>query len=153
MPDMSLLKDLGDVAGIPGIALGVALFLFRDIIANALKLKPDHGFRVLKGCIVAALIIGCFGIAASLYGPIAPTETNTTYGNGGAIIKNTKGNVTYKIENAPAPNNSEPPTTTPPNKALAPSNATTTHGANSPIVSDTKGNVSIQIGPSKEKTK
>lgn len=161
MGELSILKDLGDIAGVPGIALGVALLLFRGVIANALKLESNQAFRLLRHCTIGALVIGVVGIAASLYATEGANKSNTTYAPNSPIVEKTDGPVSINIQNAPQPRNpgehepneSTPSATIPEGAATAPSNTTITHGANSPIVKDTKGGVSIQIGPSTDAPK
>ena len=45
-----VLRIVGQVAGIGGIALGVLLIVFRDVIRKAIfpKLTKDQGYRLLR---------------------------------------------------------------------------------------------------------
>jgi hypothetical protein len=64
-----MLKSVGAVAGIGGIALGVFLLLFRDIIRKNIfpKLPPQQAFRLLRLITVAVWSVALVGIAAWVY--------------------------------------------------------------------------------------
>ena len=52
--DTELIKTVGQVAGIGGIALGVFLLLFRDLIRKQIfpTLAKREGYRLLRPCIL-----------------------------------------------------------------------------------------------------
>lgn len=61
-----LLKMLGGIAGIGGIALGVFLLLFRDVIRRKIfpKLTRAQGYRVILVFMVLTWSVAIFGVAA-----------------------------------------------------------------------------------------
>jgi hypothetical protein len=64
-----VLKVVGQVAGIGGLALGVFLLLFRDIIRKNIfpKLPPAEAYRLLRLITVAVWSVAIVGIAAWVY--------------------------------------------------------------------------------------
>jgi hypothetical protein len=67
--DADVLKIVGQVAGIRGLALGVFLLLFRDIIRKNIfpKLPPAEAYRLLRLITVAVWSVAIVGIAAWVY--------------------------------------------------------------------------------------
>jgi hypothetical protein len=67
--DADVLKIVGQVAGIGGLALGVFLLLFRDIIRKNIfpKLPPAEAYRLLRLITVAVWSVAIVGIAAWVY--------------------------------------------------------------------------------------
>ncbi len=67
--DTELLKVVGQVAGIGGLALGVFLLLFREIIRKKIfpMLPPAEAYRLLRLVIVAVWSVAIIGIAAWVY--------------------------------------------------------------------------------------
>jgi hypothetical protein len=67
--DADVLKVVGQVAGIGGLALGVFLLLFRDIIRKNIfpKLPPAEAYRLLRLITVAVWSVAIVGIAAWVY--------------------------------------------------------------------------------------
>jgi hypothetical protein len=67
--ETSILKIAGQVAGIGGLALGVFLLIFRDVIRKKIfpTLTKDHAYRLMRLIIVLAFLIAIFGIAAWVY--------------------------------------------------------------------------------------
>jgi hypothetical protein len=61
-----LLKMLGQIAGIGGIALGVFLLLFRDVIRRKIspKLTQNQGYRVILVFMILTWSIAIVGVAA-----------------------------------------------------------------------------------------
>ena len=66
--EAELLKTVGQIAGIGGLALGVFLLLFRDIIRKNIfpKLPPAETYRLLRLITVAVWSIAVIGIVAWL---------------------------------------------------------------------------------------
>ncbi len=64
--DVELLKTFGQIAGIGGLALGVFLLLFRDIIAKNIfpQLAKKDAYRLLRLISVLIFLIAAFGLAA-----------------------------------------------------------------------------------------
>jgi hypothetical protein len=58
------LVSLGQVAGIGGIAVGAALFVFRDIVRRTVlkNLSPDLSYRLIRLIIGAAWSIAVLGM-------------------------------------------------------------------------------------------
>ena len=67
--DADVLKIVGQVAGIGGLALGVFLRLFRDIIRKNIfpKLPPAEAYRLLRLITVAVWSVAMVGIVAWVY--------------------------------------------------------------------------------------
>ena len=138
MNDLSVLKELGEVAGVPGIALGIAALVFLAVIAKAAKLKQIYALGIYVLCTVSTSVLAAAGIIASVSGP-------STAGKNAPIIEDTGGHVTVEIHDNPARAAPAPPSGRSADDGASPSVGT--RGANSPIVTDTKGDVSITIGP------
>lgn len=70
MENLDLLTNLGKIAGIAGISLGVVFLLFRGIIQKNIfpNLTKEHAFRVIRMIVYACTVIAIFGIAAWVYG-------------------------------------------------------------------------------------
>jgi hypothetical protein len=56
--DLELIKTVGQIAGIGGIALGVLLILFREIIRKKIfpQLTKEQAYSLLKLIIVCVLL-------------------------------------------------------------------------------------------------
>src|SRR3954452_11426105 len=67
--DAQVLRTVGQVAGIGGLALGVFLLLFRDIIRKNIfpKLPPAEAYRLLRLITGAVWSVALAGIAAWVY--------------------------------------------------------------------------------------
>ena len=67
--DSSLLKTVGQTAGIGGLALGVFLIIFREVIRKNIfpHLAQIHGYRIIRMIVVATFLIASMGIAAWTY--------------------------------------------------------------------------------------
>jgi hypothetical protein len=90
--DLEVLQMLGQVAGIGGIALGVFLLLFRDVIRKKIfpKLTKKQGYHVILVCMILSWSVAIAGIAAWVL-----TTTKTE----GASHKLTKPVVTASLWN------------------------------------------------------
>lgn len=64
--DAKILEALGQVAGIGGIALGVFLLLFRDVIRQKIfpQLTKNQAYRLLRLTLVLVWSVAVLGIAA-----------------------------------------------------------------------------------------
>ena len=93
--DADVLKIVGQVAGIGGLALGVFLLLFRDIIRKNIfpKLPPAEAYRLLRLITVAVWSVAIVGIAAWVYSTQARQPSHD-----GTVIQHTDGT------NSPAQN-------------------------------------------------
>lgn len=63
---MDFLKDVGAVAGIGGVALGVVLLLLKNYLVNALKVRGDKqaAYRLYRLFLILVWSIGVIGILA-----------------------------------------------------------------------------------------
>jgi nitrate reductase gamma subunit len=86
--EMELLKTVGQIAGIGGIALGVFLLLFRDIIRKKIfpALTKQQGFQLLMLISVLVWSIALAGIGAWVW-----TTKMAGSGNNGTIRLNVEG--------------------------------------------------------------
>ena len=66
MVTTSLIETFGKVAGIGGLGLGVALLVFRDVIAKNIfpSLTREQSYQLLRMIIVLTFALGLSGIAA-----------------------------------------------------------------------------------------
>jgi len=62
-------KILGQIAGIGGVALGLASFIFREIIRKSIfpTLSKEHAYKLLRLIVVLAWLIGILGVMAWIY--------------------------------------------------------------------------------------
>jgi hypothetical protein len=60
----SLLKGLGSVAGVGGIALGIFFLLFRQVIAKKIfpMLPPEQGYMLMRSIIRYTFLIAALGL-------------------------------------------------------------------------------------------
>ncbi len=99
--EFDLIKTVGQIAGIGGIALGVFLRIFKEIIRKNIfpMLTKEQAYRLLSRISVFVFIIALVGIGASVYTstsssrPGRDTNTATASGSGAAVINTGKGNV------------------------------------------------------------
>jgi hypothetical protein len=80
--ETSVLKVVGQVAGIGGIALGVLLLVFREVIRKNIfgTLTRDQSYQLIRLIIILTFAIAVVGIVAwvySLRGSAAETVANT----------------------------------------------------------------------------
>jgi hypothetical protein len=71
--ETDVLKTVGEIAGIGGIALGVFLLLFRDIIRRSIfpRLTKEQGFRLLRFVAVLVWSVALVGVGVWVW-----VETN-----------------------------------------------------------------------------
>lgn len=64
--DAEILKTVGQIAGIGGLALGVFLLLFRDIIGKKIfpQLAKKDAYRLLRLISILVFLIAALGIGA-----------------------------------------------------------------------------------------
>lgn len=69
MEATQLLSKIGQIAGIGGIALGVLLLLFRDVIRRNIfpTLGQSHAYRLIKLVVVLTFLISALGLGAWVY--------------------------------------------------------------------------------------
>lgn len=95
--DAEILKTVGQIAGIGGIALGVLLLIFRDILRKRHifpKLETEHAYRLLRLMVILVWSIALIGLLVWAY-------SKTIENPGGAkeqikeisgVVKDTQGN-------------------------------------------------------------
>jgi hypothetical protein len=94
--DVELLKTLGQVLGIGGLALGVFFLLFRELIRKSIfpTLKKDDAYRLLRLITVLVWSVAVIGIAAWIWGDRkAAAGSVTTTGSQSPVVQGTKGDV------------------------------------------------------------
>ncbi len=98
--EFDLIKTVGQIAGIGGIALGVFLRIFKEIIRKKIfpMLTKEQAYRLLSRISTYTFIIALVGIGAWVYtstsnSSSSDTNTATASGSGAAVINTGKGNV------------------------------------------------------------
>jgi len=98
-----LLKTLGQILGIGGLALGIFFLLFREVIRKSIfpTLKKDDAYRLLRLIAVLIWSVAVIGIGAWVWGDrkLAASSVTTT-GPESPVIQGTKGDVRIDF-NAP----------------------------------------------------
>ncbi len=69
--DLSSLAELGKVAGVAGVAIGMIVLLVRPMIAGAKDLRPAERAPMFRLLAVGAFAIGALGIVAWLLASVA----------------------------------------------------------------------------------
>ena len=95
--DADLLRTVGQIAGIGGLALGVFLLLFRDIIRKQIfpQLAKKDAYRLLRLISILVFLIAAFGIGAWVW-----TEGQTTVVIGDKIDSDCSAVNTGSVEGA-----------------------------------------------------
>ena len=67
--ELNLLKTLGQIAGIGGLAIGMVILIFRDVIRKRVfpRLTQEQAFRLLRLILVLVWSVAILGIAAWVY--------------------------------------------------------------------------------------
>jgi hypothetical protein len=106
--DLQLLKTVGQVAGIGGLAIGATLLIFRDIIRKNIfpKLASKQAFILLRLIVIASWTIGLFGIGAWSYVQVSKSAKiqgtqQSTSGPGSPAISGVQGGVTINYGSQP----------------------------------------------------
>lgn len=111
MAEIELLSTLGQVAGIGGIALGVVLLVFRDILAKASSLLDEQAYRLHRLAMVLTFAVGVIGLCLYAFAPPpnqngaasadvaapVPAPSVRTEGNAAPVIIDTQGDVNLTI--------------------------------------------------------
>jgi hypothetical protein len=97
---IDLLKTLGQVLGIGGVALGIFFLLFREVIRKSIfpTLKKDDAYRLLRLISVLIWSVAVIGIGAWIWGDRTSAASST--GPQSPVLKDTKGDVRIDF-NAP----------------------------------------------------
>jgi hypothetical protein len=90
--ETEILRTVGQIAGIGGLALGVLLIVFRDIVRKNIfpKLPPAEAYRLLRLVTMAVWSVTIVGIVAWVYAGRASTS-NVNVGCGIAVGGNISG--------------------------------------------------------------
>jgi hypothetical protein len=102
--DTELLKTLGQVLGIGGLALGIFFLLFREVIRKSIfpTLKKDDAYKLLRLITVLIWSVAVIGVAAWIWGDRKATAHSvTTTGPQSPVVTDTKGDV--RIDFNPPP--------------------------------------------------
>jgi hypothetical protein len=103
--DAELLKTLGQILGIGGLAVGIFFLLFREIIRKSIfpMLKKDDAYRLLRLISVLIWSVAVIGIGAWIWGDRkAAASSVTTTGPQSPVVRDTKGDVRIDF-NVPPP--------------------------------------------------
>jgi|SRR5215470_6374273 len=104
--DTDLLKTLGQILGIGGLALGVFFLLFRELIRKSIfpMLKKDDAYKLLRLISVLVWSVAVIGVAAWIWGDrTAAARSAVTTGNQSPVIQDTQGNVRIDFDSSKAP--------------------------------------------------
>src|SRR5271170_6776566 len=108
--EAEILMTVGQIAGIGGLALGVFLLLFRDIIRKNIfpKLPPAEAFRLLRLITVAVWSIAVIGIVAWLIAGIQ-FGTSVKTGDCGIAAAGSASNNSVNCGTPPTASRAKPP--------------------------------------------
>lgn len=102
--DAQLLKTVGSIAGVAGIALGIILLIYTEIVRrpSISKLSQKRSFELLRLIVIASWSIGVLGLGV-WYWAQQPASNNpattTTHGDRSPIVQGAGGNVGITIGN------------------------------------------------------
>ena len=107
--EIELLQTVGQVAGIGGLAIGVLLLVFREIIARSIfpTLKKDHAYDLLRLISVLVFAVAIAGIGAWVWVETSrdrqtadgANETHIeTHGPVSPIVTSPGGDVTVNVD-------------------------------------------------------
>ncbi len=141
--EAEILEAIGQIAGIGGIALGVLLLVFRDILRKAIfpQLTPERGYRLLRWIVVSVWSVAALGLGAWIWTDVQcdGDERIATRGAQSPIVTCTQGQVIINIGGDAAKSRTETESGDPA--------GIETQGPQSPVVVGTEGDVKIEIGP------
>ena len=103
--DAELLKTLGQVLGVGGLALGIFFLLFREVIRKSIfpTLKKDDAYRLLQLISLLIWSVAVIGLGAWVWSERkAPASSVTTTGPQSPIVRDTKGDVRIDFNASPA---------------------------------------------------
>ena len=99
--DTELLKTVGQIAGIGGLALGTFLILFREIIRKSIfpMLTKEHAYRLLRLISFFVWTVALVGIGAWTWTETnSATVTQETHGPGSPAVQGVDGPVIINVE-------------------------------------------------------
>jgi hypothetical protein len=84
--EAEILKTVGQIAGIGGLALGVLLIVFRDIVRKKIfpTLPPAEAYRLLRLITVAVWSVAIVGIVAWVY--VSHPSTSNVSADCGIVV-------------------------------------------------------------------
>lgn len=76
---VSLVREIGQIAGIGGLALGTLALIFREVIRKNVfpSLTKTHAFQILRLIIVLTFSVAALGIGAWVFAPLKTVHTET----------------------------------------------------------------------------
>ena len=79
--EAGILKTVGQIAGIGGIAIGTFLLLFRDVIRKNIfpTLSKDHAYRLLRLILILVWSVALVGIGAWVYTSTVAKGSTSSY--------------------------------------------------------------------------
>ena len=97
--DATLLKNLGEVAGLGGLSVGAVIVVFREAIRKNIfpKLNARDAYRTIRLIVTLTFSVAVTGIAAWAYVEVqasGQSASQTTSGPNSPIISNVTGSVT-----------------------------------------------------------
>lgn len=100
--DTSLLKIVGQVAGIGGVSLGIFLLVFREIIRKKIfpQLTKEQAYRLLRQISFYTWTVALAGIGAWVWSNTHSEINQNAGGNGTAIIHTGTGAI--NVEKTPS---------------------------------------------------
>ena len=148
---LSLLKSLGQVAGIGGIALGVIVIVFPGLIRTIAGVPKEARASLVKRIATGCFVIAGFGIAAWVVGGwLSSPQVSTRGPQSPGVISGGDATVTYGA--SPSAQPASPPGNPP--SGLPPTGTVHTEGNQSPgIISGGKAGVEYPPTPSAAGTK
>lgn len=95
-----ILEIVAPVAGVGGIALGVFLLLFREVIRKNIfpKLKPEQATRIIMVFMVLVWSVALAGLGAWMWASNGQGIIQETKGNGSPAVAGIGGNVTISSD-------------------------------------------------------
>ena len=97
--DAETLKILGQAGGLGGIAVGVLLLVFREIVRKSIfpMLKKEDAFRIMRLIIVLTWSVALAGIAAWVVGARSGATMIETHGDQSPVVSGSGGPVNINI--------------------------------------------------------
>lgn len=101
--ETQVLKVVGQIAGIGGLALGVLFLLYRDALRLKIfpKLPPDLGYRLIRLIVVLVFVVALVGIGAWVWTTTGGGRSVQAGGGGVAVGGDVSGS-TINAAGAPA---------------------------------------------------
>lgn len=93
--EAEILKTVGQIAGIGGLALGVFLLLFRELLRKSIfpTLTKERAYRLLLVIALLVWSVALAGIGTWAWVEMNPTVSQITHGDGAPAIHGVGGDV------------------------------------------------------------